>query len=188
MKNVTEDQVISLLVKMADSFDHDGDHSLASEVDNTIKSFSSRPKAPLKNLDDDVKKNLIIFIHDADQSNGKAIECLNELFRRLRYFDFADTAKDLGLEKVIKTLEGTRGGLGDAKKKFYEMVHGKRPSKTDLEELFSNIVKDKEEDKNEQNAIDFFNAHSEYGCEDEEQEEIEDISDDELEEFLQSIE
>jgi len=194
----TEAEVRAKLVKMADTFDQAGLHDLASEVDRTLKSLSARPKAPLKKLDDDVKKNLIVFVHDADQNTSKSIEGLNELFRRMRYFDFGDAARDLGLDKAVKDMEKTRCSLEEAKKKFYEMMHGKKPSKKDLEELFESLVEGIEEAK-EQNALDFFDEQLKKEQEDveeeepeedvdEEEEELTEEMEDELEEFLAELE
>lgn len=148
----TEADVRSLLVKMADKYDQAGQHDLAAEIDRALKSLSARPKAPLKKLDDDIKKNLIVFIHDADQNNSKSIKGLNELFRRLRYFNFADTSKELGLDKVVKDMEKTQECLDGAKKRFYEVMHGRKPSRQNLKELFEGLSEDAEE----QGALDFF--------------------------------
>lgn len=148
----TEAEVRALLVKMADNFDQAGNYDLAADIDKALKSFSARPKAPLKKLDDDIKKNLIIFIHDADQNNSKSIKGLKELFRRLRYFNFSDTSKDLGLDKVVKEMEKTQDCLDGAKKRFYEIMHGRRPSRQNLKELFEGLPEDAEE----QAALDFF--------------------------------
>lgn len=209
MQNLTEAQVTSLLVKMADDFDRVGNHDLASEVDHMLKSFSARPRAPLKKLDDDIKKNLIVFIHDADQNNTKSIKGLKELFRRLRYFNFSDISKDLGLDRVVREMEKTQECLNGAKKRFYEIMHGRKPSKQNLIELF----KDFSEDAEAQGALDFFNEQLEKEAPDNEpeleddedledpeddEEDLEDLEDDdeeltdemedELEEFLASLE
>lgn len=159
MRDLTEAEVRAALVKMADEFDQSGQHDLAAEIDTTLKSFSARPKAPLKKLDDKVKKNLIVFVHDADQNNAKSIKGLNELFRRLRYFNFSDSAKDLGLERVVKDMEKTQEGLEVAKKRFFELMHGKKPSKKDLDEMFDEIVEEAQKDDG-QNTLDFFGANS----------------------------
>ncbi len=162
MREPTEAEVRAALVKMADEFDQEGKFDLASEIDRTLMSFSARPKAPLKKLDDKVKKNLIVFVHDADQNNSKSIKGLNELFRRLRYFDFADSAKDLGLDKIVKDMEKTQEGLEAAKRRFFELMHGKKPSKKDLEDMFKEIVDAARQDDG-QNTLDFFEANSDDG-------------------------
>jgi hypothetical protein len=167
----TEADIRSLLVKMADNFDQTGNYDLAQEVDRTLKSFSARPKAPLKKLDDDVKKNLIVFIHDADQNNAKSIKGLNELFRRLRYFNFADTSKELGLDKVVKEMEKTQDCLDGAKKRFYEIMHGRKPSKQNLKELFEDI----DEESDEQGALDFFDEQLKKEAPDDELENDEEL-------------
>lgn len=155
MQNLTEVQVISLLVKMADDFDRVGNYDLAYKADQTIKSFSSRPKAPLKKLDDDVKKNLIVFVHDADQSISKSIKGLKELFRRLRYFDLAGSVKDTGLDKLVREMEKIQHGLGGAKNKLYELMIGRKPSVQALNDFLGT-----QETVDEQNALDFFARQS----------------------------
>jgi hypothetical protein len=198
MASVVENKIRSVLVKMADEFDQERKFDLASEVDRALKSFSARPKAPLKKLDDKVKKNLIIFVHDADQNNSKSIKSLNELFRRLRYFDFSDSAKDLGLDKIVKDMEKTQEGLESAKKRFFELMHGKKPSKKDLEEMFNNIVDAVKHDEG-QNTLDFFDANSDDEkaidaedsndeCDSTEEVEMSDEMEEELEKFLEGIE
>jgi len=201
MDKLTEAQVISKLVKMADDFDRTGQHALAAEVDRTLKSFSARPKAPLKQLGDDVKKNLIIFVHDADQSTGKSVKGLKELFRRLRYFDLADAVKDLGLDRTVRDMEKTQGGLCEAKKRLYEMMMGRKPSAQALDDFLGVSG-----GAGEQGALDFFESQSPIDDEDElsmdpdeeeeeideeiEEEDEEDLSDEleeELEEFLAGL-
>jgi len=73
-----KDELAALLVKMADKCDSEGDFETASEIDQALQSFATRPKAPLKNLDDSVKKNLIIFIGKADKNIKDSIDGLNE--------------------------------------------------------------------------------------------------------------
>jgi len=189
-----ETEVRAKLVKMADDFDQAGLHDLAAEVDRTLKSLSARPKAPLKKLDDDIKKNLIVFVHDADKNTSKSIKGLNELFRRMRYFDFSDAAKDLGLDRAVKDMEKTRGSLEEAKRKFYEMMHGKKPSKKDLEELFDSLVDGIEESK-EQPALDFFDdqlrreePEPEKELEEDTEEPVEEDVDEEEEEISEEME
>jgi len=158
------DELIKMLVKMADKFDREGRFDLAEDIDRTLQSYSARPKAPLKKLDDDVKKNLIVFLHDADKGVGSSIEGLNEFFRRLRYFDVADQIKEMGLDKVVKDMEKTKGCLGDSVKKFYEITNGKRPSQKDLDGLFN------DDGATEQSALDFFDSQM---AKDKDEEEVE---------------
>ena len=184
----TEAEIRALLVKMADNFDQSGNQDIASDIDKTLKSFSARPKAPLKKLDDDIKKNLIVFIHDADQNNTKSIKGLKELFRRLRYFNFSDTSKDLGLDKVVKEMEKTQECLDGAKKRFYEVMHGRKPSKQNLEELF----KDFSEDAEEQPALDFFEEQLKKEAPDDEpeledDEDLDEMDDEDLDEDLDEM-
>ena len=171
------DELIALLVKMADKFDREGDFDLASDVDQTLLSMSARPRAPLKGLDDDVKKNLIIFLHDSDKNMGSSIKGLKEFFRRLRYFDIADHIKEMGLDRIVRDMEKTRGGIGAALKQFYERTHGKKPSQKDIDGLSG------DDGEIEQSSLDFFDAQM---VKDEEKlEEKPEGEDEELEEKLE---
>ena len=158
------DELIALLVKMADKFDREGNFDLASDVDQTLLSMSARPKAPLKSLDDDVKKNLIIFLHDSDKNMGSSIKGLKEFFRRLRYFDIAGHIKEMGLDRIVKDMEKTRGGLGAALKQFYERTHGKKPSQKDIDGLSG------DEGEIEQSSLDFFDTQMAKDKEDDDKE------------------
>ena len=146
-------ELLKELVKMADDLDQSGKDDLTTSVDNVIESFAARPKAPLKGLSDDVKKALLVFIHDAGKNTGDSIGKLNEFFRRLRYFDVANSIKDMGLDKVVGDMKKTQDCLDSAKSKFYEMTHGKRPSKSDLEGLFAD-----DSGKELNDSSDFFDA------------------------------
>jgi hypothetical protein len=94
------------LVNLADKFDREGKADLADAVDSLL-STAARPKAPLKSLDDDVKKDLLKFIHKVKENLEDSMEALQEFFRRLRYFDIGDTVKDLKLDKALKELSKT---------------------------------------------------------------------------------
>lgn len=152
------DQIRLTLVKMADDFDRSGEHELADKVDQVLTSSAARPKAPLKGLNDDVKKSLIVFLVDAEDAMNNGCKGLSELSRRMRYFDIADAIKELGLDKVIKDMEKTQECLDSAKKDFYTMTFGKRPSKTDFEKLRKELGKDEDETDDSQMALDFFNS------------------------------
>lgn len=129
---MNQSELITALVKMADKFDCDGDFELAEEIDRNLKSLATRPNASLKSLDDDVKKNLIIFLHKADNNIKDAMKGLTEFFRRLRYFDVVDMIKDMNLDRVVSDMSKTQQSLDSATKRFYEITHGKKPSKIDL--------------------------------------------------------
>lgn len=119
------DKIISELVTLADDFDQSGQFNMAAKVDDTIKSFArGRPKAPLKGLDDDVKESLITFLHNAGKRLKASQGDLQELFRRLRYFDQAESIKPLGLEKALKDMGDTQACIDTAKEKLYGMTFG----------------------------------------------------------------
>lgn len=182
---LTKNEALATLVKLADKFDNTEREDIADAIDDTLASFASRVRAPLKNLDDELKKGLLIFITDADANTTKSKKGLEELLRRMRYFDLADNIKDLGIDKIIKQMDGTAGYLGDVKRRLYELMHGKKPSASDLEGL----TKEKVE---EQNAADFFEKYREKDLPEkvEEEEEVveeggdeEDVGDMDVEEF-----
>jgi hypothetical protein len=154
-----QSELFTFLVKMADKFDRQGEFELAEKIDETLQSLAARPKAPLKNLDDDVKKNLIIFLHNADKNTKDSMKGLNEFFRRLRYFDVASMIKEMGLDKVINDMSKTQSCLDEATKKFYELTHGKKPSKVDLEDYLD----DGDSCKDcgcQDSALDFFDSQA----------------------------
>jgi len=150
----------NILVKLADEFDRDGKHDLADAIDK-ILTTAGRPKAPLKGLKDDVKKSLILFLVDADKNIKSSTKGLNELFRRMRYFDIDDTIKDLGLDKVVKEMEKTQDCLDGAKKDFYAMTFGKSPSRADIEKLIEDLGIKEDDADDGQEALDFFAQHAE---------------------------
>lgn len=154
--------MIEKLIKLADKFDREGKPELANAVDKLFLTAAGRPKSPLKKMDDKVKKNLLKFLHNAEKGMSDAAEGVEELNRRLRYFDLSGHAKDMGLGKVLKDIEKMETTLSDAKNKFYELTHGKKPSKGELDAMFS-------DDGAEQNAdgpLEFF--ESQYDISDEE--------------------
>lgn len=119
------DEILVELVAMADRFDQSGDFDKAAKVDATIKSFArGRPKAPLKGLDEDVKEALVKFLHSVSKRLKASQDDLEELFRRLRYFDQADAIKPLGLEKALKDMADTQSCVDGAKERLYSMTFG----------------------------------------------------------------
>jgi len=154
------ENVTTKLVSLADKFDREGKFELADAVDSVITSKAARPKAPLKGLNDDVKKSLILFVIDADKNMKSSTKGLGELFRRMRYFDIADSIKELGLDKVVKDMEKTQECLDGAKKNFYAMTFGKHPSKADIEKLIKELGKEGDGDDEGQAALDFFSKHT----------------------------
>ena len=76
------------LVRLADRLDNEGKHTLAAAVDDVLQvTAAGRPKAPLKGLSDDVKKDLLQFLHNVKENIADSMDALDELFGRLRYFD-----------------------------------------------------------------------------------------------------
>jgi len=149
---------INALIRLADKLDQEKKFDLAGAVDGVLRSKAARPKAPLKGLNDDVKKSLIVFLVDAEDAMHNGCKGLGELSRRMRYFDIADAIKELGLDKVIKDMERTQECLDSAKKDFYTMTFGKRPSKSDFEKLRKDLGKDEANDDESQAALDFFSS------------------------------
>lgn len=123
-----------ILVKLADKFDQEGKHDLASEVD-ILLTTASRPHAPLKSMDDEIKKDLLRFIHNAQGNISASMESLSEFFRRLRYFDQAGTVKDLRLDRTLRDLQKIQNSVDGAGKALYALSYGKHPSKADLEQM-----------------------------------------------------
>jgi hypothetical protein len=177
---MNNNKIISDLIKIADSLDRKNKFDLSSEVDNTIKALAVK-KHPLRDLDDDIKRNLIIFVHDADQSTTKAIKCLKELFRRMKYFDLFDSISSLGLNELVNSLESSQTSLGGAKKRFFELMHGHKATDKDFEDF-----SDKKSAKND--ILEFFNEQSkEKDVKTPEETEVEDEMKNELKEFLDEL-
>ena len=135
----------NLLITIANQLDQKGKHELADAVDKVVKSAAGRPKAPLKSLDEDVKKDLIKFLATVKKNMESSAEALEELFRRLRYFDIADVVKDLGLDKVLKDMEKTQDCMDNATKSMFSMIHGKKPSKSDMDQMADDFGLEKQE-------------------------------------------
>lgn len=150
MKKTENMDIINKLIKMADRFDQEGKLDLAQKVDETILSLAARKKAPLKKMDEKVKHNLLNFVMDAKDKVGASVDNLEELFRRLRYFDVLDATKGTKLDKTLSDMKSVHLCLCDAGDKMFEVCFGRKPSKSDLEKL----KKNKEE--KEDNAEDTF--------------------------------
>ncbi len=148
------EEILAALIKMADQLDQEDKAELASEIDNTLESLAARPKAPLKNLSPDVKKSLLTFLYKANKNIADSVSGLSELFSRLRYFDVAYIIEDMDLDKTAADMRALQSDLNLAVNKFYEVTHGKRPSKGGVEALV-NDAKDAE-----QNPQEFFEAQS----------------------------
>lgn len=127
--------MLDRLVKMADRFDQEGKQELADAIDALITTKAARPKAPLKKLDDDVKKDLMKFLTTVKKSGEESLDALEELGRRLRYFDMDDVGKELGLDKMLKDVEKVMDAMDGATDSMYSMVYGKKPSKSDMEQM-----------------------------------------------------
>jgi hypothetical protein len=150
------EKYLAALTKLADKYDRDGKFELSDAVDETIKALAARPKAPLKGMDDKVKKDFLKFVNKAVDSLKESKDGLEELRRRLRYFDVADSAKGIGLDQAIEDMHSLHNGMSDANRKMFELCFGKKPSKGDLERLKNEM----KEEKKDQNASDPFSfAH-----------------------------
>ena len=178
------------LVKLADKFDQEGKVDLANAIDNLLAT-ASRSKAPLKSLDNSVKKDLLKFIHTVQSNLKNSIEALEEFFRRLRYFDIGESIKDLKLDKTLKELDKTQQCADSAGKTMYTLLYGKHPSKSDLEQLAEDFNSG---EKLTSNPLAFFESQSTSEDSDEivdsKSEEIDEdsLSDEEYEEFIKNIE
>jgi hypothetical protein len=145
-----------ILVKLADKFDQENKQELADAIDRLL-STAARPKAPLKSLDDDVKKDLLKFVHRVGKNIADSRDALEEFFRRLRYFDIGDTVKDLKLDRVLKDLSKTQACMDDAGKAMYALSYGKHPSKADLEQMAEDFGSGGE---GKANPLEFFESQS----------------------------
>jgi hypothetical protein len=144
------------LVRLADKFDREGKTDLADAIDRML-STASRQKAPLKNLDEDVKKDLLKFVHRVKKNIEDSAEALEEFFRRLRYFDVGDSVKELKLDKVLKDLEKTQECMDSAGKTMYALTYGKHPSKSDMEQLADDF---ETSDGKKMSPLEFFESQS----------------------------
>ena len=123
----SSNEILIELVAMADRFDHAGDFDKATKIDSTIKSMAKgrgRPSAPMKGLDEDVKEALVKFLHNVSKRLKASQDDLQELFRRMRYFDQSDSLKPLGLDKAMKDMAETQSCIDSAKERLYSMTFG----------------------------------------------------------------
>lgn len=143
--------IIKELVKMADKFDSEGKTELASAVDETILSLAARPKSnkPLKKMDDKVKDELFKFLGCVCNDMDASVKALEELMRRLRYFNVDGEVKGLKLPDMLKEVKEISDKVNSATHKMYEMAFGRKLPKEYLKSL-------KKEDKKEQDANDPF--------------------------------
>lgn len=139
-------EIINTLIKMADGFDASGDFEKAARVDDTIKSIARGrpPKAPLKSLDDNVKKSLVKFLHNVGKRMKESNDDLQELSRRMRYFDKINVLKPFGLDQAMKDISHTQKCVDAAKEKLYVLTFGGGKSSLNkfLEKLDSDDAND----------------------------------------------
>ncbi|MFA5023472.1 MAG: hypothetical protein WC523_00745 [Patescibacteria group bacterium] len=129
---------------------------VASDSEASLISEAARPKAPLKHLDDGTKKNLLLFLHKADNEIKESITLLQEFFKRLRYFDIDNTVEHLDLDRIMIDMSKNEERLNIATKKFYEMTAGRRPGKDGIESFVGAIP----QGSPIQSAEDFFDSQS----------------------------
>lgn len=131
---------------MADDFDAAGDFEKAARVDETIKVMArGRHKATLKGLDDNVKRSLIKFLHNVSKRMKESNDDLQELFKRMRYFDHVNVLKPFGLDKAIKDIGDTQKCVDAAKEKIYILTYG--GGKSSLNKLLEKLDTDNAKDK-----------------------------------------
>jgi len=166
-----EDEIVLDLIKIADRLDSQGKTELSEKVDEFIAQ-AARKKAPLKKMDEKIKHDLLRFIHNAAENLASSVDGLEELFRRLRYFDVADAIKGAGLEDSLKGMKDLRDNMHDATNKMYEACFGKKPSKHDLDNL-SKKMKEKKEEQDSSDPFSFAKGYQEP-----------EVSDEDLKEFM----
>lgn len=132
---VESDAMLNGLSKIADELSKKGKPELAAAVNDVLKLGAGRPKAPLKKLDEDVKKDLMRFLTTIKKNMEDSMGALQELFRRLRYFDIDDIVGQLELDKTLKDMEKTHYAMDNATKAMYALTYGKRPSKGDMDQM-----------------------------------------------------
>jgi len=174
------------LVRLADKLDREGKADLAAAIDDVLMGKSAaRPKAPLKSMDEDVKKDLLKFIHRVKENLEDSMSSLEEFFRRLRYFDIGDSVKDLKLDKAFKELSKINECVDTAGKAMYALSYGKHPSKSDLEQLADDFGSSKE---GPGGPLDFFKSQNKSDEKPEEtDEEMLEREDKEDDEYLSSL-
>lgn len=150
-----------VLVKLSDKFDQEGKYNLADKADELL-STASRPIAPFRGLGDDVKKDLLKFVHNVKKNLEDSMDSLNEFFRRLRYFGKGDLVKDLKLDRALKEMSKTHECMDAAGKTMYALTYGKHPSKADLEQMAEDFVS---KPKDVSDPLGFFKSQEEDGPE-----------------------
>jgi len=170
--------IIKVLAKIADDLDAQKKDDVADRVDQALQSIASRPKSPLKSLDDEVKKSLLQFLCNIAHRSEKTSDDLSELFRRLRYFDIDGMIKELGLDKLSGDVKKCKECSDSAQKKFYEFSFGKKPTADDIKNLLTD-----EEDLAEDKAgpLSFFESQEDDA---EDSGDAQDISEEDLEDFI----
>jgi hypothetical protein len=78
----------------------------------------------MKGLDEDVKEGLVKFLHSVSKRLKASQDDLQELFRRMRYFDQSDFLKPLGLDKAMRDMQDTQSCVDSAKERLYSMTFG----------------------------------------------------------------
>lgn len=157
-----------ILVKLSDKFDREGKLDLADAVDGLLLT-AARPKAPLKSLDEDVKKDLLKFIHNVKTNLDNSMKSLEEFFRRLRYFDIGETVKDLRLDKALRELARINSSIDAAGRSMYALTYGKNPSRADLDQLAEDFGSGKEETGS---PLEFFESQNKEDVEPELEEDV----------------
>lgn len=152
-------ELLDSLIVMADKFDAEGKFAMAAKIDDTLRSIArGRPKSPLKGLDEDTKKDLVKFLHNIGKRMSSSKNDLEELFRRMRYFDVAESAKPLGLDKAFKDMDRVQQCVDSGKESLHAMLGG---NKSELRSLLEALEGDNAEDESEHNPMDFFNSREE---------------------------
>jgi len=145
------DEIVKELVKIADDLDRDGKPELAAAVDETIMSLAARPKAPLKKMDEKVKKDLMGFLGKVTNNLEESVKSLEELFRRMRYFGIDNEMKGLDLDESFKDIKKLHNCMDGASKKFYEISFGRKPPKGHLKDMLG----DKKEEQSAEDPFSF---------------------------------
>lgn len=144
------------LVILADKLDREGKHELADAIDQLLITAAGRPKAPLKGLGEDVKKDLLKFIHRVKGNAKNSSDSLEELGRRLRYFNAGHFMKELGLEKAVKDLDKVQECADGAFRSMYALTYGKSPTNSDVEQMADDFS---DQDNDEiPSPLDFFSS------------------------------
>lgn len=164
----------NVLITIANDLDQNGKHDLANAVDSIIKSAAGRPRAPHRDLDEDVKKDLMKFLSTVQYNMSTSVDTLGELFRRLRYFGIDDVIKQLGLDKVIKDMSRVDQLMSNAVRSMYTLTNGRKPSNKDMEQMAEDFGLT---GGGTPSPLDFFNSQnpSEVDLSDSEEEEGDDV-------------